>query len=568
MVPAGVVLEISDRCEMSDPYSLDDATVLQTIDNTNGINAQCFNVSSTDARALARTFRVRSPSAATKCVEQNDNCQKDLSTSLPIYKAMTVSYGEVSREGIIPTFLHRPAQRRELSEGNYPVTLLVGTKSSGTTMVEFILKVGNGEVTEQVMAEILTSQAGKSDLVIERTMKRLADDNPGIVLGTTAKNAVEIPTNFPFKTGWLLTQQLSTQGLVFFQTTDATGDMFGGVSPPTTINYPADGMGDTSIIARGVLAWTPCDGDAGMYYYCMTAVSTPLQDDSSASYRWADTQCLRMRVAEDIPPKMYMYYNDNPFQDKDTYDVFMGQTLEAVVNASDNFQDSIDFVKISKIKINTGDDLRASVAFVYENVDKAYKDVTLSKMPKFVEPAVPSFVNLYLGGPRNATIAKLRRYQKDQVISYTPTRMHSGLEFAVCFMAVDDRGHCSLLGHWAERCMRIMVHRCKYSMQVGETMTNLAGLFQQNWIQLYVLNPTFSTPEAALVNNETVIHVGHLYEVREGEDVFSILKKFGMSKKTFMFMNVDFSRQTEESWAATLPVGAQLCIVPNSCGAI
>jgi hypothetical protein len=78
-----------------------------------------------------------------------------------------------------------------------------------------------------------------------------------------------------------------------------------------------------------------------MYYYCMTAVSTPLQvlffylspssstlvdfkwvyllylsyqDESSASYRWADTQCLRMRVAEDMPPKMYMYYNDNTFQ--------------------------------------------------------------------------------------------------------------------------------------------------------------------------------------------------------------------------------------------------------------
>jgi len=48
-------------------------------------------------------------------------------------------------------------------------------------------------------------------------INRLADDNPGIVLGTTAKNTVEIPTNFPFKTGWLLTQQLSTQGLVFFQ---------------------------------------------------------------------------------------------------------------------------------------------------------------------------------------------------------------------------------------------------------------------------------------------------------------------------------------------------------------
>ena len=40
--------------------------------------------------------------------------------------------------------------------------------------------------------------------------------------------------------------------------------------------------------------------------------------------------------------------------------------------------------------------------------------------------------------------------------------MHSGLDFAVCFMAVDDRGHCSLLGNWAERCMRIVVHRCEF----------------------------------------------------------------------------------------------------------
>ena len=61
------------------------------------------------------------------------------------------------------------------------------------------------------------------------------------------------------------------------KTTDATGDMFGGVSPPTTINYPAGGSADSPINARGVLTWTPCDGDAGMYYYCMTAVSTPLQ---------------------------------------------------------------------------------------------------------------------------------------------------------------------------------------------------------------------------------------------------------------------------------------------------
>ena len=47
----------------------------------------------------------------------------------------------------------------------------------------------------------------------------------------------------------------------------------------------------------------------------------------------------------------------------------------------------------------------------------------------------------------------------EQVVSFTPTRMHSGLELAVCFMAVDQRGSCEKLGDWSERCMHISVHR-------------------------------------------------------------------------------------------------------------
>lgn len=56
------------------------------------------------------------------------------------------------------------------------------------------------------------------------------------------------------------------------------------------------------------------------------------------------------------------------------------------------------FISISKISINTGDELRARVTYVYENVDKAYDAVAVAKMPKIVEPAPPSFLNFYKGG--------------------------------------------------------------------------------------------------------------------------------------------------------------------------
>lgn len=55
-------------------------------------------------------------------------------------------------------------------------------------------------------------------------------------------------------------------------------------------------------------------------------------------------------------------------------------------------------ISISRISINTGDELRARVTYVYENVDKAYESAAVAKMPKIVEPAPPSFLNLYVGG--------------------------------------------------------------------------------------------------------------------------------------------------------------------------
>ena len=452
-----------------------------------------------------------------------------------------MEYSAVSDDGLKTTHVKRPAKVDNLVQGNYPVTLLVGTKSSGLTMVEFILKVETTSHDSQVRMDV------------------------------PLHVPVDIPTNFEFGFGWTFEGQLATtQGNIFFHSVEDGGYIYGGVPKvalfPSTTGDPTDAKDDKP--GYGMLKWSPCLAQAGLYYFCNSAVSIPLQDNSGAVYKWSETKCVMLRVVEDLPPKVSFYYKDKPFEDVHHFELYMGQKLEAVVNASDNFQDTIVELGISKISINTGDELRARVTYVYDNVDKAYTDVKVAKMPHLVEVASPSFLNFYVGGPRNVTIARTRKHQKDKVITYTPTRLHSGLEFQVSFLATDDRGICSKLGDWSERCLHVTVQRCRYSMQPGQDMTQVAGLFQMDWIQLFAFNPTYTTPEAAVADKEEVINIGHLYEVLAGEDAHSIMKRFAMPKKDFMFLNVDMSRQQEAMWASSLPVGMSVCIVPNSCGSM
>ena len=412
-VPTGLKVQISDTCEISNPYNLDNATILGECDNANGYEPKCCNVTS----AHARTFRAIKPSTAKKCVVQEDECRSDLSTSMFIHEALTVEYKEPSEEArrrgdnIVTTHLKRPGARRDLTEGNYPVMLLIGTRTSGTTMVEFVLKV-----LEKVGASQILPKAG------------------GEMYNTLHLKVVDIPTNFLYKFDWQLTGELSTSGNVFFHTLDDGNYFFSGHSSerPQVVNVPLDkrdeSRTDDDIPAHGHFTWTPCLADAGLYYYCMQAISIPAQDFSGATYSWAQSVCLKLRVVEDLPPKVSFYYKAKPHVDQNRYSLYMGQSLEVVVNASDNFKDSIDFVEISKMSINTGDELRARVTYAFENVDKAYRGVPVSKMPEFVAVAPPSFLNFYVQDPPNATLAAATPYQAEKIVSYTPTRMHSGLE--------------------------------------------------------------------------------------------------------------------------------------------
>jgi len=135
-VPAGMRVQITDKCETSDPYALDAAFVVGHCDNSQGAAPLCCNVTS----ANALTFRSSIPSAPTACTAQPESCPTLVGTKF-IHEALHIEYSAVTPEGLVKTHLKRSSIKADLSEGNFPVTLLMGTPSSGLTMVEFVLKV-------------------------------------------------------------------------------------------------------------------------------------------------------------------------------------------------------------------------------------------------------------------------------------------------------------------------------------------------------------------------------------------------------------------------------------------
>ena len=135
-VPAGMRVHITDKCETSDPYALDAAFVVGHCDNSQGAAPLCCNVTS----ANALTFRSSIPSAPTVCTAQPESCPTLVDTKF-IHEALHIEYSAVTPEGLVKTHLKRSSIKADLSGGNFPVTLLMGTPSSGLTMVEFVLKV-------------------------------------------------------------------------------------------------------------------------------------------------------------------------------------------------------------------------------------------------------------------------------------------------------------------------------------------------------------------------------------------------------------------------------------------
>jgi hypothetical protein len=54
--------------------------------------------------------------------------------------------------------------------------------------------------------------------------------------------------------------------------------------------------------------------------------------------------------------------------------------------------------------------------------------------------------------------------------------------------------------------------------------------------------------------------------MEEGDTLHSVIVKFGTDEDRIRLLNADLSRQKESMWTSALPVGYDLCVIPDSCG--
>ena len=426
-----------------------------------------------------------------------------------------------------------------LQQGNYPVQLKIATGSSCFTTVEFILHLMKGSKVEAFMpSEDEDVYATKTSYVGFQSMMH-----------------------------WDADEEDSKLSYRIFDNLDEFS--FGDAPPTSQIR------GQDIASLSWVVQWTssPCLKNLGMYFYCFYGLL------ANTPYEWQSIQCKVVRIVEDLPPTLSFYHRNvvlrPDYREHQTrlYSIYMGQRLEIVAEATDNPSDTIDFLSLSKVDINTGDRLRASIYMVATQVGDLhgvqslwYKPQEVASVPVLEEIVLPPIVSLSVGGP---TPTNTSLYPADEsrnrVISYIPNRMHSGLEMSLCMMAGDSRGLCLPIGDATERCIRISVLRCQYAVNKGEDLVHVAGLFEVNWVQMWALNPTYTMPEVAAPDSSSIINIGQMYKVRKGEDVFDIARHFGMTIKQVMFFNADLSHQRTSHWAGHLSEGSELCIVPNSC---
>uniref|UniRef100_A0A7S0E851 LysM domain-containing protein n=1 Tax=Hanusia phi TaxID=3032 RepID=A0A7S0E851_9CRYP len=515
MVPQGLSFDLVDACEYSETpvWDLNSANpfyfgnVLQTCNNMDGTHS-CCTVSSSVASQL-RGFRLR---------DSTSKASPAILNMVQIQNSMLVNGRYVIK--LVP---------RSLAAGRYPISCTIASEGSAVTTIEFVLSV-----FQKLPNNFFTPQS---------TMNYPQEF-------VTA-------TGFPFNASWLLN---SEKTFTVFDNLEAS--TWGS-------NRPVAKWKPVGASNSWFLEWpsSPCVQNTGMYFYCFTAV---MQTDS---HEWENLKCVLIRVVQDLAPRISVFESSMPDQDANMYSVFMGERLELVVKASDNPQDVVEVVGLTKLDVNTGDRFRGRIRYESVRVDQVDGRNSLfypipgykASIPRLTEIQPHAFLSLSIGGPRNLTQALMVPYEKERVISFVPTRLHSGLNFSMCFLAIDSRGLCRPYGSGSQRCIQIYVPKCQYALSQGSDLTRVAGLFRTNWIQLFTLNPWYTTPESALASDFLVVDVGKLYKISPGETLAGIADLMGTDLQSIQFFNTELAPQREPGWMLEIVPGKEICVLPESC---
>lgn len=135
---------------------------------------------------------------------------------------------------------------------------------------------------------------------------------------------------------------------------------------------------------------------------------------------------------------------------------------------------------------------------------------------------------------------------------YTPVMKDQGLKARICFQATTQTSHA------IQRCFRIFVSKCRYCVQPGESLEEVARSFDTDWLQLYSANPHITKPHA--LPEYELINLGALYPVRPGDTLAAIQERFQGSMTALQRANPEIVKADE-----TMPTGKLICVLPAVC---
>jgi len=112
-------------------------------------------------------------------------------------------------------------------------------------------------------------------------------------------------------------------------------------------------------------------------------------------------------------------------------------------------------------------------------------------------------------------------------LSWTPTIWdRSAAPVRMCFEASLTRTGSPLLGQTILLCVGIRVEKCRHYVQAGDTLDNVAAVFQRDWLTLYHANPNLPGFNPTRLTPGDLIRLGVNYAVRWGEGTSQVSRNF------------------------------------------
>mmetsp|Transcript_3266 Transcript_3266/g.8206 ORF Transcript_3266/g.8206 Transcript_3266/m.8206 type:complete len:862 (-) Transcript_3266:194-2779(-) len=290
------------------------------------------------------------------------------------------------------------------------------------------------------------------------------------------------------------------------------------------------------------VTWTPVAGQEGVHTMCFDAIAQrppsmcPVASTVGCSPMPSEMHCVAIDVRQETPPHLWTSFAADLDPYANSRVAYLGRPLTFTVYSNDtNCQ---DHPVISMGRMPPGARLAEQMS--------AVSHVPVTEL---------SFTGVSSTTERACAV-------QSRVFTWDIPLTYGGYSGVHCFYATDSCGHdheCS--GHLdtVEVCVEFRVAKCKYAVNLEQSIVEIAAHFGTDWIQIWNMNDAKS-PDYILFQNQ-VLNIGHMYTITTGDSLSNLARRFGTTEKSLAFLNYELG----ELRSVNLTIGQEICMIANSC---